>query len=284
MSGPASLLDAALDPVASHDKHWKDLKIDSTSSCNLSENGYSEYRWSADMSTRSTQGVEVTHADGGDTVKCDHLFLEHNVKQKGAAAPDQQEERPTMMTHPAEMPSAFSPLLDMSYDNHLSECVKSSEDTSLDVLRIVKHKPSAIVFCDYEGSSDPNVTVVNESSDGRESSSSSTSKGEEREDDDADVDEFPKTLQYKEFLVSRHRRSLNRNRKCLRKRPEVPSQGPAADWQKTSNNKRTPESAGSKEEEDARQTLTVTSLLNRPNYLLTWVKYKYLNHDILMQK
>lgn len=117
--------------------------------------------------------------------------------------------------------------------------VNTSEDSSLDLLRIVKHKPSAIVFCDNQ--------VV---SDVGESSSSITEEGEGDVDDD---DDFPETLQYKEFLVSRRRRNLSRHRKCLRKRQDAqPSSAAASGWQKPTNEDR-PESAGSQEEEETQQ-------------------------------
>ncbi|XP_054907248.1 uncharacterized protein LOC129373393 [Poeciliopsis prolifica] len=241
MSGPASLFDATLDPVAGQVKHWKDLKIDSTSG--LSQSVYTP-------SGFAPEDIEVTDTNGGDAAWSGSLFLEQNVNKRGAAAPEQQEEPPAVTPHPAEIPSAFSALFDTSCDNHLFECVNSTEDTSPDVLRIIKHKPSAIVFCDYEGSL---ATVMKESSDSRESSSSSPASKEESEDEEADVDEFPETLQYKEFLVSRHRRNLNKNRKFLRKRPEVLPHGPAADRPKTSKSNMRLECAGGKEEEDTRQ-------------------------------
>lgn len=227
MSGPASLFNTTLDPAASHIKDsYPDIPTGAA----------------------HTVCLEVTDTDGGDAAQSECSYSEQNVKWRGAAAAEQQEERPTVMPHPAEIPSGCSPLLGTSCDNHLSECINSSEDTSLDVLRVVKHKPSAIVFCDHEGS---HLAAVSESSDGRESSSSSSTSKEASEDDDVDV--FPGTLQYKKFLVSRHRRSLNKNRKFLRKRPEVLSHGAAADWQMTSINKARPDSASRMDEEDARQ-------------------------------
>ncbi|XP_024121726.1 uncharacterized protein LOC112142522 [Oryzias melastigma] len=121
-----------------------------------------------------------------------------------------------------------------------TECMKEPEGCSLDSLRIVKHKPSAIVFCDYNHTPDSQETVPNESSDGKESSSSSL-KAEEGDDD------FPETLQYKEFLVSRHRRNLSRNRKCLRRRQDFLCHGAVPE---RPNNKDKPGFTGDLEEEE----------------------------------
>lgn len=129
--------------------------------------------------------------------------------------------------------------VDKSSCNHPPASANASEDCSSDLLRMVKHKPSAIVFCDNQVTSDVG-----------ESSSSST---EEREDDDDEEDDFPEASQYKEFMVSRRRRNLSRNRKCSRKRQDAQPNGAAASgWQKPTN-KGKPESAGSQEEEETLQ-------------------------------
>ena len=87
----------------------------------------------------------------------------------------------------------------------------SEGPSPVDLLRVVKHKPSAIVFSDPIGE-DSSSADDEEENDG----------AEDDEDDDDDDDAFPELLRYKEFLVSRRRRNLSRNRKWLRKRPEVP--------------------------------------------------------------
>lgn len=131
--------------------------------------------------------------------------------------------------------------------NHLPSSVNSSENCSLD-LRIVKHKPSAIVFCDHDCSSDKQVTV-NESSDTGESSSSPTTEEGERQDD-SDEDDFPQTLQYKEFLVSHRRRVLSRNRKGLRKRLDAHPKSTTSGWRKSTGEGK-PEFTGGQEEREA---------------------------------
>lgn len=124
--------------------------------------------------------------------------------------------------------------LDKCNCNHLPAPANASQDCSLDLLRIVKHKPSAIVFCDNDCSADNQVI-----------SSSTTEEGED--------DDFPQASQYQEFLVSRQRRNLSRNRKCWRKRQEAQPHGAASgSWQKTTNKGR-PEFTGSQEEEETPQ-------------------------------
>lgn len=151
-----------------------------------------------------------------------------------------KEESPTETPRSDELLSAFSPALDTT--NHLSP----SQDCSLDLLRIVKHKPSAIVFSDFDCSTEEQENFACGSSDDGESPLSTT-EGEGDSDED---DDFPKTLQYKEFLVSHHRRNLSRNRKCLRKRQDAQPDNSACSWQRpTSEGK--PEFTGSQEEEDA---------------------------------
>lgn len=165
--------------------------------------------------------------------------------QYGAILPQQQEESPTETSCPDELLSAFSPAL----DKNLAESVNAAEDSSLDLLRIVKHKPSAIVFSDYDCSTDDQVIFATGSSDGGESSLSNAEEGEGDDDED---DDFPESLQYKEFLVSRCRRNLSRNRKCLRKRQDTQPNNTASDWQQPTN-KGKPEFTGSREEEDSMQ-------------------------------
>ncbi|XP_066555846.1 stAR-related lipid transfer protein 13 isoform X1 [Amia ocellicauda] len=76
--------------------------------------------------------------------------------------------------------------------------------------RIVKHKPSSITFSSYEYpssclSSTSNELFINEGSD-----ASSSSSQDENDDDNDDV--FPELPQYREFLISRRRRSAGRGR------------------------------------------------------------------------
>ncbi|KAF6722177.1 hypothetical protein FQA47_018900 [Oryzias melastigma] len=85
---------------------------------------------------------------------------------------------------------------------------------------------------------------------GKESSSSSL-KAEEGDDD------FPETLQYKEFLVSRHRRNLSRNRKCLRRRQDFLCHGAVPE---RPNNKDKPGFTGDLEEEEEQNKQAVPAV------------------------
>lgn len=122
-----------------------------------------------------------------------------------------------------------------------------SEDCSTD-LRIVKHKPSAIVFCDHDLSSEGQAGLK-ESSDSGGSSSSTTEDGERQ--DDNDEDDFPRASQHKEFLVSRRRRVLSRNRKSLRKRPDAYPKGTASSSWRNPANEGKPEVTGGREDSEA---------------------------------
>jgi len=121
--------------------------------------------------------------------------------------------------------------------NRLPASVNASQDCSSDLLRVVKHKPSAIVF---RGTDNQVMSDVG---------GSSPSPTEEGEGADNEDDDLPRASQYKEFLVSRRRRNLSRNRKCSRKRQDAYSNG---SWQKNTNKGR-PEVTGSQEEEEAQQ-------------------------------
>lgn len=165
--------------------------------------------------------------------------MEPELKQNGLCeCPGAAQEillRPAAVSSPQQEETSSSSA--ESSCKHLPASGSAPEDSSADQLRIVKHKPSAIVFCDNQ------VTVASESSDGRESPPSTT-------EDNGEEDDFPKTLQYKEFLVSRQRRSSNRSRKGLRRRADAWRGGPASGWQKPTEEGQ-PEFTGSQEEEEA---------------------------------
>ncbi|CDQ79025.1 unnamed protein product [Oncorhynchus mykiss] len=97
--------------------------------------------------------------------------------------------------------------------------------------RIIKHKPSSITFSDYTCSSSTchsstdHSVFINDSSDCRESSSEEDDEGDVDEDGDDD-DIFPELLQSREFLVSRRRRSSNRD-KVVQKRSSLNPQAEA---------------------------------------------------------
>lgn len=99
-----------------------------------------------------------------------------------------------------------------SNSDHMPKSVATPEDSSLDLLRIVKHKPSVIVFGDH----DNQANSASEGSDTQEFPPSPTEEGVNGDGEDA----FPETLQFKELPgISRHHR--NRNRKVLRKRQDA---------------------------------------------------------------
>lgn len=235
MSESVPLLLCALDRVTSHTTKWNELKMDKSSLhdapvSDFRQNGHCECRQSSDMSPGAGQDMEVSSLDRRAAVHSDSQMEAENVKDCGAKIPQQKDESP------ADTPT----VLDKCCHKHLPASMNTPED----VLRVVKHHPSAIVFCDYDCGT--GNQVINESSDGGESSSS-TSK--EVEGEDGDDDDFPATLQYKEFLVSRRRRNLSRNRKCLRRRRDAQPNSTPSDWQKL-NNKGKPGFTGSQEEED----------------------------------
>ncbi|XP_071362272.1 uncharacterized protein [Trachinotus anak] len=254
MSEPVPLLSCALDPVAGHVQRWTELKTDSSSSCDtarpdLKQNGHRGSSQSPDMAAGTGQDMEVSDLDCGAAVHINSQMEAHC----GATLPQEQERSPTEISCSDELLPAFSPALDKSSCSHLPASVNASEDGPLDLLRIVKHHPSAIVFCDYDCSSDSQAICANGSSDGGGSSSSNTEEGEGDDDggddDDDEDDVFPETLQYKEFLVSRRRRNLSRNRKCLRKRQDAQPNSAASGWQKPTDEGK-PEFTGSQEEEE----------------------------------
>lgn len=226
-------------PLLCHAQILKELKMDISSPCNTVK---------LDLNSSEVApgtGLDMEVSDLGYQVEAE--FLKHG----GAISPQQQEGSPIETSLSDEFLPAFSPALDKSSCNHLPAYVNAPEDSSLDLLRIVKHKPSAIVFCDYDFSSDNQVIIANESSDGGESSSSTTEEGE-GDDDGDEKDDFPETLKYKEFLVSRRRRNLSRNRKHLRMRKDAQPNSSASIWQKATDEGK-PEFTGSQEEEDTLQ-------------------------------
>lgn len=101
-----------------------------------------------------------------------------------------------------------------SHSDHMPKSVNTDVDCSLDLLRIVKHKPSVIVFCDHDNQE-------NSAPDDSETQEFSLSPSEEGVNGDCE-DAFPETLQFKELPgISHHHRNMNRNRKILRKRQDA---------------------------------------------------------------
>lgn len=178
MSEPVPLLHPSLDPLAS--RGWMGLLMDSNPRCDF---------------------VQHTGLHKDDVVQETVCISEQSSKEaknltRCASLPCQREAK--------EVVSARGSF------NQLPSHWNLSED-----LRIVKHKPSAIVFCDQDLTF-KDQAGLKESSDSEGSSSPTTEDGERQ--DDNDEDEFPQASQHKEFPVSRRRRVLSRNRKSLRKR------------------------------------------------------------------
>ncbi|XP_042286393.1 uncharacterized protein LOC122994904 isoform X2 [Thunnus albacares] len=257
MSEPAPLLHCTPDSMASHVQSFtgKELQMANSSPCDLTkpdskQNGHCDCSCSSDTAPGTGGDREVSSLDCRAAVHINSQMEAEKLKHCEATLPQQKEGSPSEASSPEEFLSAFSPGLDNSCGNHLSPSVSAPEDCSLDLLRIIKHKPSAIVFCDHDCSADNQVIFPIESSDGGESSSSTNEAGE-GDDDEEDDDDFSEALQYKEFLVSRRRRNLSRNRKCLRKRQDAQPNSTSG-WQKPTNRGK-PEFTGSQEEEDTPQ-------------------------------
>lgn len=208
MSEPVSLPQCAPDSAPSDAQTWteKELKRDSSFP--------SEFNNAMQNGTCSSEEAHVTHILDGT-----------------AASPTVDDRETCCHNEPVEKDGdcGISP-------------ESASEEYPLDLLRIVKHKPSAIVFSDYDLCPQNHVVFAIESPDSRESSSSTTVEGEE------DDDNFPEASQYKEFLVSRRRRNLSRNRKCLRKRPDAQPSS-SSGWQKPTSKGRLEFTSGHEDEE-----------------------------------
>ncbi|XP_072301982.1 uncharacterized protein [Eucyclogobius newberryi] len=128
--------------------------------------------------------------------------------------------------------------LDVKNEDDITSPDSTHEDFPHDLLRIVKHKPSAIVFSDFDPSAENPPAVFSDESpkaSGGSSSSSTAAESEEVEEEEEEEDnddDFPEASQYKEFLVSRRRRNSSRNRKCSRKRQDAQPSSTCG-WQKT---------------------------------------------------
>lgn len=196
--------------------------------CDADQNRHRDGSQNSVLAPGTGQDMEVSGL-GGRAVE----YLKHC----GSSSPEQGEEGT----------AEFFSVLERRGCDCLPVSVNASEDGSLDLLRIEKYKPSAVVFCDYDRNSDDQMVFASESSETGESSSSTTEDGERQ--DDNDEDDFPEMLKCKELLISCHRRKLSRNRKVLRKRPDAYPRSTASGWRKpTSEGK--PEFTGSKEELD----------------------------------
>lgn len=246
MSEPAPLLHSALDPVVSHAHRLIELKMDvspffDTANLHMQQNGHCEGNQSPEPAPESDQDIKPSDLD----CKAQRSSQEEGefLKPCGAMLSQQQEE--TSLTS-SELYSAFSPDQDKRSHSHPPVSVNTTEDSSIDLLRIVKHKPSAIVFRDYDNIHDKQV-VLTDHDDSSSVGESTSSTAEEGDDDD-----FPETSQYKEFLVSRRRRNLSRSRKCLRKRQDAQPSSSASRGQKNSK-KEKPGITGSQEEGDTQQ-------------------------------
>lgn len=160
----------------------------------------------------SSDYSEVSHngryegSDGAAVVPATVLDVELSELRRPAAGPSQQIGQGT---------AAVMSEMEGSSSDHRPKSVNLPEDCSPDLLRIVKHKPSVIVFGDHDNQE-------NSASEGSEDQafSPSPTKGLNGDGEDA----FPQTLQFKELPGVSHRRrnlNLNRNRKVLRKRQDA---------------------------------------------------------------
>lgn len=170
-----------------------------------------------------------------------------DVVPETVAVSEQSREEAKNQTHCGALPYQREGKEAVFGSNHLPSHVNLSKDSSTD-LRIAKHKPVAIVFCDHDPTSEGQEALKESSDTG--GCSSPTSEDGERQDDN-DEDDFPQASQHKEFLVSRRRRVLSRNRKSLRKSLDAPPKGTAASgWRKPASETK-PEVAGGLEEREA---------------------------------
>lgn len=153
----------------------------------------------------SSDYSQVSRNGGAALVPATVLDVELSELRRPAPGPSQRT---------GEGTAAVMAEMKKSHSDHVPKSVNSPEDCSLDLLRIVKHKPSVIVFGDH----DNQANSASEGSENQEFSPSSTEEGVNGDGEDA----FPQTLQFKELPgVSRRRRNLNRNRKVLRKRQDA---------------------------------------------------------------
>lgn len=200
MSEPVPLLRCAPDPLAAHAPRWE--RMDTSPRCDTTKptfrlNGYPEGSQTSDM----------------------------EVSDRGSGAAECFKHCETISAEQEELNTDDAPGA-----NRLS--ASASQDCSLELL-IIKHKPSAIVFCDHEHTSDAQLVFATETSDTGESSSSITEEEEYNNNDDEDG--FPETIHYQEFLVSRRRRNLSRNRVGLRNRQDAHPKNIASSWRKPTN-------------------------------------------------
>lgn len=184
MSGPVplALCDVAV-PVQKQKEHRSDISSDYSE---VSHNGRYE------------------GSDGAAVVPAAVLDVELSELRRPATGPSQQTGQGT---------AAVMSEMEGNSSDHRPKSVNLPGDCSPDLLRIVKHKPSVIVFGDHDNQE-------NSASEGSEDQAffPSLTKGLNGDGEDA----FPQTLQFKELPgVSHRRRNLNRNRKVLRKRQDA---------------------------------------------------------------
>ncbi|CAB1333295.1 unnamed protein product, partial [Coregonus sp. 'balchen'] len=172
----------------------------------------------------------VTEVNGrsGKQHPCVREPIEERERPKETPSPPSS---PVLSPPPSPPPSPGQTLGLVALDTPQEGCLDATgtgEGSSKDLLCIVKHKPSAIVFSgdDNIDNISPPSAFVTQSSDGEESSLADEEEGDDDDDVEEEEDEeVPELPQYKEFLVSRRRRNLSRNRKGLRKGQELPPTG-----------------------------------------------------------
>lgn len=202
---------------------WDEVDQTSTMSCDTEVELGTE--------TETTPHIQVCPTESGLVTEVNGRSGKQRVRE-----PIEEPERPKETPSPPSSPVSSPPLSPgqtlglVALDTPQEGCLDApgpGEGSSMDLFCIVKHKPSAIVFSGDDNISPPRAFVT-QSLDGEESSSGDEDEGgddlEEEEDEEKD-EEIPELPQYKEFLVSRRRRNVSRNRKRLRKGQELPPTG-----------------------------------------------------------
>lgn len=216
MSEPVPLLHPTLDPLAS--RGWISLLMDSSPPCDFfPQTGLHNEDVIQETECISEQSSEETK----NRTRCASLTCRQEAKKVVLVG----------------VRDSF---------NQLPSLGSLSEDP-----RNVKHKSSAIVFCNQDLAF-KDQTTLKESSDRRGSSSPTTEDGERQ--DNNDEDDFSQASQHKEFLVSRRRRVQSRNRKSLRKRLDgLPKGTMASGCQRKVASEARPEVTVDPEEKEAGQ-------------------------------
>lgn len=252
------------DPTASRaerltGKDQGELKVDDSSPCVSPEldpekDGNKRSAPTPEQGPGTGRVTEVLDLDRHAAVDCNGELEPENAEHGGANLPQEGGESPTETLGPGTSSFPSPPLSPGRAEVLMAPqpvIMDISEGyPSVDQLRIVKHKPSAIVFSDHDpDNTDSKRTFVNESSDSEESSSASDEEGDGDDDEEEDDDDvFTEMSHYKEFLVCHRLRHVSRNRRWSGKRQEVLLNSTSACLSPA--NKSRPESTGDEEEDE----------------------------------